>query len=194
MPGARRVTARTIAVVMVLAALAAGCGSGSAPTGTPGRGTPAGQATQVPTKTAAAAATELSIPDLCGLVGAAAVTAAIGEPVTAGVTQNATGSSTCTLSAASGTKVALSVTAGFSSLSGWDFQMRTLGYTDANKIPGIGEAAYGKASLPLGGAGASFSAYSNHTGVDVSIASTADANALLAAATAIGKLLFEAVV
>jgi hypothetical protein len=189
MPIARRMTARTIAVVVVLAALAAGCGSGGGVAATPTRAPGA-----TPRPTAAAAATQLSIPDLCGLVGAAAVTAAIGEPVTAGVTQNATGSSTCTFSAASGTKIALSVTAGFSSLSGWDFQMRTLGYTDANKIPGIGEAAYGKASLPLGGAGASFSAYSNHTGVDVSIASTADPNALLAAATAIGKVLFEAVV
>jgi hypothetical protein len=132
------------------------------------------------------------IADLCGLVGTTAVSAALGEPVTAGATQNASFSSQCTFTGASGTKAVIAVTTGFSSLSGWDFQMKTLGVTDANKVPGIGEAAYARGTLPLGGPGASFSAYANHTAVDVSIASSANPTALVAAATTIGKLLLEA--
>jgi hypothetical protein len=183
-----------VSLLAAVALFAAACGGGSAPTGTPakgppGVGTPAGATAKA---TSGAAATQLVIPDLCALVGAPAVSAALGEPVTAGATQNASFSSQCTFTAASGTKIAIAVTTGFRSLSSWEFQMNTLGMKAENKVPGIGEAAYAKASLPFGGPGASFSAYSNFTGVDVSISSSANPTALVAAATTIGKLLLEA--
>lgn len=185
-----RSTLRAVPFLLTIGALAVACGgTTSTSTSTPPRATSApGTAGATPPTS-----TGVAIADLCGLVGTTAVSAALGEPVTAGATETSSGSTSCTFAAPSGTEMALGVTTGFSSLSSWDFQMQTLGMTAANKVPGIGEAAYAKAGLPFGELGASFAAYQDHTGINVTIESSANPATLVAAATAIGKILFEAV-
>lgn len=194
LPSRPRGVSRALSLALMIGGLLAACGGGSGTAApTPAGATSKATAATTPKATTGATTSGPVITDLCGLVGAAAVSAALGQPVTAGTTNTASGSTTCTFSGTSGPTVAIAVTPGFSSLSGWDFQMKSLGMKAANAVPGIGEAAYARAGLPFGDPGASFSAYQDHTGVDVTIKSTADPNALLAAAIAIGKLLADAI-